>query len=43
MRRLAMFAMLLAGCDAQAGVETTIAFVVLFGTLARIFVDPEAR
>jgi hypothetical protein len=43
MRRLALFATLLAGCDAQAGVETAIAFVVLFGTLARIFVDPDVR
>jgi hypothetical protein len=43
MRRLALLATLLAGCDAQAGIETTLAFAVLFGTLARIFVDPDAR
>lgn len=43
MRSLVLLATLLAGCDAQAGVETTIAFVVIFGTLARIFVDPDAR
>jgi hypothetical protein len=43
MRRLALIATLLAGCDAQGGVETAIAFVLLFGTLARIFVDPQAR
>jgi hypothetical protein len=39
MRNFLLLATLLAGCDARGGAETAIAFVVLFGTLARIFVD----
>jgi hypothetical protein len=40
MRRFAFpLLVLLGGCDAQAGAETAIAFVVLFGTLARLLVD----
>jgi hypothetical protein len=42
MRRLVFLVPLLAGCD-QSSVETTAVFVVLFGTLARIFLDPDAR
>jgi hypothetical protein len=42
MRRLALLATLLAGCQAQSAAESTIAFVLLFGTLARLFVDPDA-
>ena len=43
MRSVVLIATLLAGCDSQAGVETAIAFAVIFGTLARIFVGPDAR
>jgi len=43
MRRLAAFALLLSGCDAQSSVETTLVFVVLFGTLGRLFLDGDVR
>ena len=32
--------MFLAGCDARSSAETAIVFVVLFGTLGRLFIDP---
>lgn len=43
MRRFIWLATLLAGCDARSSAETAIAFVVLFGTLAHLFVDHDAR
>ena len=43
MRHFALLATLLAGCDARGGAETAVAFLVLFGTLVRLFADPETR
>jgi hypothetical protein len=43
MRRFVPFLALLAGCDAQSSLETTFVFVVLFGTLGRLFLDGDAR
>jgi len=40
---LALLATLLAGCDARPAAETTVAFAILFGTLARLFADSDAR
>jgi len=43
MRRFLWLLPVVAGCEAQSGAETALAFVVIFATLTRIFVDPDAR
>jgi hypothetical protein len=42
MRRLVPLTLLLAGCQ-QSSAETVVAFALIFGTLIRILVDPDAR
>jgi hypothetical protein len=44
MRRLAWLLPLLAlgACDARSDVETAVAFAVIIGSLARIFVEPKS-